>query len=144
MIASVKPRPRPPVLPPITTRRSVSATCDWSMPARAHRRTLADRPSMPVHSSHRLTTVESGFCIAESVAHARFCENDSRLGRIQLDLPPQMCDVYAEVLLGVAERPAPNGVEDLLVRHGPASVSGERLQDRPLDRCEADGCVATP
>src|SRR5215831_12404502 len=142
MIASVNPSVRPPVLPPITTRRRVSATCDWSMPARAHRRTLADRASMPVHRSHRLTTVASGFRIAESVAHARFREDDTRLGGVPLDLPPQVCDVYAEILLRVAERAAPDGVEDLLVRHGPAGMPGERLKDRPLDRRQADGRAA--
>src|SRR5215831_14234737 len=127
MIASVKPRVRPPVLPPITTSRSVSATCDWSMLPRAHRRTLADRASMPIHRSHRLTTIESGFRIAEPIAHAGFREDDARLGRVQLDLPPQVCDVYAEILLRVAERAAPHRVEDLLVRHGTAGMPGKRL-----------------
>src|ERR1051326_3713543 len=67
------------------------------------------------------------------IADTRLRDHDARRRRITLDLPPQIRDVHAEVLLRASELAAPDGVEDLLVGERSAARAHQRVQDLPLD-----------
>src|SRR5579864_8955023 len=63
------------------------------------------------------------------VSNARLGHDQGRAGGIGFDLPAEVGDVDAEVLLRVAGGTAPHGIEDLLMGQGAPGVRDERAQD---------------
>src|SRR5487761_1978933 len=80
--------------------------------------------------------------LLETVADTGLRDDELWARRILFDLPSQVGDVYAKVLLRVAERTPPHGVEDLLVGERAPRCRREAAQDLPLDGREVDGTRA--
>ena len=56
----------------------------------------------------------------DAIAHTRLGDDDLGRRGIQLDLPPEVRNVYPQILLRAAKFAPPHGIEDLLVRQSAA------------------------
>src|SRR3954451_22355521 len=72
----------------------------------------------------------------EPVTHSRFGDQVSRPGRVRLQLPAQLRHVDAEVVGLLTVLRAPHLLEQLLLRHQPARMAYQDLQQVPLGRGE--------
>src|SRR6476646_2353185 len=81
-----------------------------------------------------VTSADDGGAIPD----ARLRDDDPRRRRIVFDPSPEIRDVDAQILLGAAELPAPNGIEDLLMRERSSTGVHEREENLPLDGREVD------
>ena len=77
-------------------------------------------------------------CRLEAVADARFGLDELRADRVRFDLPPEVADVHAEILLRVTLRVAPHRPEQLPMRERLARMRDERAKEQPLGRREME------
>src|SRR5689334_13143224 len=107
---------------------------------RACRMTSDDAMKIPTHnvqSTYRTVVVEGVSRSRrrnEAIPYPRFGYDESRIGRIALDLAPQVGDVHAQIESGIAERALPDRGEQLLVREDPPRIGHQHRQQLPLDR----------
>src|SRR6516164_9191001 len=112
----------PPALPPRTTRRSVSATWDWSISPRTECSVAATSAIIAHQKSHDPTCLRSIRVMTKPVTKSGLGDDDTRRRRVPFNLPAEVCDEYAQILSGIAECATPDGIEDLLMAHGMAGV----------------------
>src|ERR1700742_191579 len=108
------------------------------MSTRAHRMTAVAMTRTPSQKSHRPASFTSCIGPSKAIAEARLCDDDSRSRRIALDLPSEMRDVDAQILLRIAECTTPHRVEDLLMARRTRRVRREGAQDCPLRSRQLD------
>src|SRR5438094_10643961 len=77
-----------------------------------------------------------------AIADPGLRHDELRASRVQLDLAPQVGDVNAQILLGIARGVSPHRLEDLLMRERPSGVGDERAQNMPLDRRDPNRAAA--
>ena len=136
--ASVRPSARPPAeLPPSTTSRNASATCALSSRVleREHqpRSTPSSDPNQTT-TARRTAARESplrSLVQLEPIAHRRLGPDELRAHGIELELPAELADVHAQILLRVAHRVAPHRVEELRVRQRPARRCATNARSSP-------------
>ena len=77
----------------------------------------------------------------EAVSDARLGDDDPRLIRIALELPPQVTDVHAQILLCVARHVPPDVLEQSRVRDGAMAMPFDPPGSRGTTT-RAIGCIA--